>query len=184
MENNQLIREATFNPKVKTYIFIVVAFYLIVSFIGIVILPFWLLGLGQWLSNKFFHTLKCELSYKHLKFSKGMILHIEKTIPLENIQDLSFIGGPILRSFGLTMIKVETAGGGGAHQSNMMSMIGIENAEEFKNMILAQREIIIKEKNQGTVITTSATNNDTSDKILIDIKNELSQIKQILQSKS
>ena len=184
MENNQLIREATFNPKVKTYIFIVVAFYLIVSFIGIVILPFWLLGLGQWLSNKFFHTLKCELSYKHLKFSKGMILHIEKTIPLENIQDLSFIGGPILRSFGLTMIKVETAGGGGAHQSNMMSMIGIENAEEFKNMILAQREIIIKEKNQGTVITTSATSNDTSDKILIDIKNELSQIKQILQSKS
>jgi len=183
MEDNYIIQKATFNPKVKTYIFIVVMFYLIVSFIGLVVLPFWIFGLGQWLSNKFFNTLKCELSNKHLKFSKGFILHIEKTIPLENIQDLSFIGGPILRSFGLTMIKVETAGGGGAHQSNMMSMIGIENAEEFKNLILSQREKVIKEKNNGTISTVN-TSSASSDSILLDIKNELTQIKQILASKN
>jgi len=183
MEENVIIREATFNPKVKTYIFIIVIFYLIISFIGIIILPIWLLGFGQWLSNKFFNTLKCQLSTKQLKFSKGMILHIEKTIPLENIQDLSFIGGPILRSFGLTMIKVETAGGGGAHQSNMMSMIGIENAEEFKNLILAQREKVIREKNSGTINTVN-TSSASSDSILLDIKSELTQIKQILASKN
>lgn len=183
MEENYLIKQATFNPKVKTYIFIVVMFYLIVSFIGIIVLPFWIFGLGQWLSNKFFNTLKCELGNKHLKFSKGFILHIEKTIPLENIQDLSFIGGPILRSFGLTMIKVETAGGGGAHQSNMMSMIGIENAEEFKNLILAQREKVIKEKTHGGS-TLSVQSSNSSESILLDIKNELSQIKQILASKN
>lgn len=185
MEENQIIREATFNPKVKTYIFIVVLFYMIMTVFGIILLPIWVLGFGQWLSNKFFHTLKCQLSYKHLKFSKGLILHIEKTIPLENIQDLSFIGGPILRSFGLTMIKVETAGGGGAHQSNMMSMIGINDAEEFKNMILAQREVVIREKNQGqNTSTNTTTSSNSSDKILIDIKNELSQIKELLKSKS
>lgn len=183
MEENQIIRQATFNPKVKTYIFIVVIFYLIISFIGLVLLPFWLFGLGQWISNKFFNTLKCELSHKHLKFSKGMILHIEKTIPLENIQDLSFIGGPVLRAFGLTMIKVETAGGGGAHQSNMMSMIGINDAEEFKNLILLQREKIIREKNQGFSAPSTINMTNTSDKILTDIKNELSEIKQILKSK-
>ena len=183
MEENQIIREATFNPKVKTYIFIVVLFYMIMTVFGIILLPIWVLGFGQWLSNKFFHTLKCQLSHKHLKFSKGLILHIEKTIPLENIQDLSFIGGPILRSFGLTMIKVETAGGGGAHQSNMMSMIGINDAEEFKNMILAQREVVIREKNQGQTSTVSTPSN-SSDKILIDIKNELSQIKELLKSRS
>src|ERR1700751_3930107 len=178
MDDNVIIREATFNPKVKTYIFIVVLFYLIVSFAGLILLPFWLLGLGQWLSNKFFHTLKCTLSYKQLKFSKGMILHIEKTIPLENIQDLSFIGGPILRSFGLTMIKVETAGGGGQHNSNMMSMIGINNAEEFKTMILQQREIIIKEKNQGGALQNSTSN--LSEQLLREIKSELVEIKTAL----
>ncbi len=179
-ENNVIIREATFNPKVKTYIFLVVLFYLIVTIIGWIILPFWIFGLGQWLSNKFFHTLKCTLTHKQLKFSKGLILHIEKTIPLENIQDLSFIGGPVLRAFGLTLIKVETAGGGGAHANNMMSMIGVDNAEEFKMMILNQREKIIKEKNQHSFAAPSNTASNFNDKLLTEIKNELVEIKKVL----
>lgn len=177
--SNSILRKATFNPKLKTYIFLVVLFYLIVSVIGIVIVPFWLLGLGQWLSGKFYNTLKCELSEKNLYFSKGMILHIEKTIPLENIQDLSFFGGPILRSFGLTFIKVETAGGGGASHSNMMSIPGIDNAEEFKNMILAQREKVIKQKSVGAA---SPVNTNDSE-ILKEIKNELVEIKNLLAKK-
>lgn len=183
MDNNEIIKDATFNPKVKTYIFLVVLFYLIVSFIGIVLVPFWVFGLGQWLSNKFFLTLKCQLTEKQLKFSKGLILHIEKTIPLENIQDLSFIGGPVLRYFGLTLIRVETAGGGGHHGTNMMSIPGINDAEEFKSLILNQREKVIKAKSQGYTSTPS-TPSTGSDKILLDIKNELSEIKNILKSKS
>lgn len=178
---NAVIRDATFNPKVKTYIFLIVLFYLFVTIIGWVIIPFWLFGLGQWLSNKFFLTLKCQLTEKQLRFSKGLILHIEKTIPLENIQDLSFIGGPVLRWFGLTLIRVETAGGGGAHQINMMSIPGINDAENFKSLILSQREKVIREKNQG--YSTNA-NTDNSDKILLEIKNELTEIKNILKLKS
>ena len=181
MDNNEIISKATFNPKVKTYIFLVVLFYLIVSFIGWVLVPFWIFGLGQWLSNKFFNTLKCELTQKQLKFSKGLILHIEKTIPLENIQDLSFIGGPVLRYFGLTLIRVETAGGGGAHSTNMMSIPGINDAENFKMMILSQREKVIKEKTQG--YSASPVTDNGSEKYLLEIKNELTEIKNILKSK-
>lgn len=181
---NIVLKQATFNPAVKTYIFLVVLFYMIITVVGWVFIPFWLLGVGQWLSNKFFNTLKCELSYKNLKFSKGVILHIEKTIPLENIQDLSFIGGPILRAFGLTMIKVETAGGGGNHQNNMMSMIGLDDAAEFKDMILKQREIVMREKNQGPVSNSVHSSFAASDVLLQEIKNELSQIKDILRSKA
>ncbi len=183
MTEDVIIKEAAFNAKFKTYIFLVVIFYLVVSVIGLAILPIWLCGLGQWLSNKFFHTLKCTLSHKNLKFSKGLILRIEKTVPLENIQDLSFVGGPLLRSMGLTFIKIETAGGGGAHHSNMMSMPGIIDAEEFKNLILLQREIIIKEKTQGIAVNTTASQNN-NDKLLTDIKNELTQIKEILRAKT
>lgn len=179
MENQNLIlKKAVFNPKLKTYIHLVVLFYLFVSVAGIVLIPFWLLGLGQWLSKLFFNTLKCELSEKNLYFSKGVILHIEKTIPLENIQDLSFYGGPILRSFGLTFIKVETAGGGGGHHSNMMSIPGINDAEEFKNMILLQREKVIKEKSARGV---SSSVSETA--ILTEIKNELVEIKNLLAKK-
>lgn len=180
MSNTSLvIREATFNSKVKTYIFFIVLFYLVTSIIGLILVPFWVFGLGQWISGKFFKTLSCELSEKHLKFSKGMILHIEKTIPLENIQDVSFIGGPILRSFGLTMIRVETAGGGGAQHNNMMSMMGINNAEEFKMLILAQREKIILEKYSFN--TPAGSGSDVQ--LLSDIKSELKEIKDILKTK-
>ena len=181
MDNNEIIKEATFNPKVKTYIFLVILFYLVITVVGWVLLPFWVFGLGQWVSGKFFSTLKCQLTQKQLKFSKGLILHIEKTIPLENIQDLSFIGGPVLRWFGLTLIRVETAGGGGSHQINMMSIPGINDAEDFKTLILNQREKVIKEKSQG--YSSASMSNDSSDKILLDIKNELSEIKNILKNK-
>ncbi|MBK6833704.1 MAG: PH domain-containing protein [Bacteroidetes bacterium] len=131
-------------------------------------------------SGKFFKTLSCTITTKQLKFSKGLIVHIEKTI-LENIQDLSFIGGPILRAFGLTMIKVETAGGGGTHQSNMMSMLGVENAEEFKQTILAQREKIIKEKYSFNQAPAAVSTSDIQ--LLSEIKNELVEIKNILAKK-
>ncbi len=179
MDQNAVIQQATFNPKVKTYIFIVVLFVLFTTLIGWVVIPFWLLGVGQWLSNKYFHTLKCLLTEKHLSFSKGFILHIEKTIPLENIQDISFIGGPILRSFGLTLIRVETAGGGGANSHNEMSMIGIDNSEAFKMLILSQREKVMREKNRGT---SPDENGNLNDKLLTDIKNELIEIKQALRN--
>lgn len=183
MTEEIILNKATFNPKVKTYIFLVILFYLIITFIGWFVLPFWIFGLGQWLSGKYFNTLMCELTNKNLRFSKGIIVHVEKTIPLENIQDLSFIGGPILRYFGLTLIKVETAGGGGPHNQNMMSMIGINDAENFKKAILNQREIVMNEKRGVNVISSESKSNQAIDntQLLTDIKNELIEIKNALK---
>ncbi len=186
MTEEIVLREATFNPKVKTYIFFVGLFFLVTSIIGWIVVPFWIFGLGQWISGKFFKTLSCQITNKNLKFSKGLILHIEKTIPVENIQDLSFVGGPILRYFGLTLIKIETAGGGGGpHNQNMMSMLGIEDAESFKTQILQQREKVINQKhgygNPGTVQNQTPTGDNTQ--LLMDIKNELIEIKKALIQK-
>jgi putative membrane protein len=110
-----------------------------------------------------------------------MIFHIEKTIPLENIQDLSFYGGPILRFFGLTLIRIETAGGGGQHANNMMSMLGINDAENFKLEILNQREKVMKEKYQITTSVSENKNSTNNDELLRDIKNVLIEIKEALK---
>lgn len=184
MTEEIILREATFSPRVKTYIFFVVICLLIPTIIGWILIPFWIFGLGQWISGKYFKTLSCQITNKNLKFSKGLIVHIEKTIPVENIQDLSFVGGPILRYFGLTLIKIETAGGGGAHNQNVMSMLGINDAESFKTQILMQREIVINQKHGFS----GNTSNDTiqfqtgiDSQLLIDIKNELVEIKNALK---
>lgn len=183
MTDEIILKEATFSPRVKTYIFFVVLGVLISSVIGIILVPFWLLGLGQYMSGLYFKTLSCQITNKNLKFSKGLIIHIEKTIPLENIQDLSFIGGPILRYFGLTLIRIETAGGGGGHHNqNMMSMLGINDAEQFKTAILNQREIIKNKTGFGALSASEGQSTSIDNtQLLIDIKNELVEIKNVLK---
>ncbi len=189
MTEEVILNEASFSPRVKTYIFFVVLVFLFSTVIGILLVPFWVLGVGQWLSGKYFKTLSCRITNKNLKFSKGLIIHIEKTIPLENIQDLSFVGGPVLRYFGLTLIRIETAGGGGGHHNqNMMSMLGINHAEQFKTEILQQREKIIREKHGyasanpvGQGISSSNLNDS---QLLVDIKNELIGIRKALENKA
>jgi membrane protein YdbS with pleckstrin-like domain len=166
-----LIKQAVFNPKVRKYIFIVGAWYLLLMIITIPLMIVWLCGFGQWLSGAFFKTLSCRLTNKNLTFAKGLVIHTEKTIPLENIQDISFVGGPILRWFGLTMIRLETAGAS-AHGTGMMSLFGIEDSENFKNLILQQREIV-KDKYAQHV-------NQNDKDIFEEMKDELVAIKELL----
>jgi hypothetical protein len=60
----------------------------------------------------------------------------------------------------------------------MMSIPGVDDAEEFKNMILLQREKVIKEKSRGGM---APANNDSA--VLNEIKNELVEIKNMLAKK-
>ena len=64
---------------------------------------------------------------------------MEKTIPLENIQDVTFIEGPLLKYFHLSVLKFETAGQS-AGQAHDMRLIGIIDAHEFRNQIVAARQ--------------------------------------------
>ena len=56
-------------------------------------------------------------------------------MPLENIQDVTFIEGPLLKRFHLATLKFETAGHS-AGQAHDMQLTGIIDAHEFKNRIL------------------------------------------------
>lgn len=141
MESPKLIRQAEFSPKIKTYIKLYGAFLLLVTIIGIPILIFWFLGLGRYLSQRYYENLKCSLTERHLIFGKGAFFKVEKTIPLENIQDLTFLENPILNLLELRILKIETAGGGHSQASDM-KLIGIVDAESFKVQVLEQREEI------------------------------------------
>ena len=141
MEAPKMIRRAEFSPKIKSYIKLYVGFILLITIIGIPILIIWLLGLGQYMSKLYYQNLKCSLTERHLVFSKGAFFKVEKTIPLENIQDLTFLENPILNLLELRILKIETAGGGHSQESDM-KLIGIVDAESFKQEVLEQREEI------------------------------------------
>ncbi len=143
MTEKKIIEKAVFSVKIKTYILLVVSFFLLISIIGIPLLVIWLLGFGQYYSGKYYDHLTCQLTEHHLVFSKGAFFKVEKTIPLENIQDLTFLQNPVLNLLDLRILKIETAGSSNPHGSDM-KLIGINEAERFKQKVLEQREILVR----------------------------------------
>lgn len=173
---SETVKKAEFSPKVKIYILIIIAFLLLISIAGIPLLIFWFLGLGQHISKRYYESLKCQLTTKHLEFKKGVFFKVEKTIPLENIQDLTFIENPILKALDLRILKIETAGQSNPKGSDM-KLIGIIDSAQFKEDVLKQREVIKSKNysnNQIIDISTQKTHKLLEEivGILNDIKNK------------
>ncbi|GAB3997210.1 hypothetical protein GCM10028807_41810 [Spirosoma daeguense] len=162
-----------FNPIIRTYLLLYIAFMLLITVIGIVLLPFWLLGVGQWWSGHYFKNLECELTERSLRFQKGILVHVEKTIPLENIHDVTFVAGPLLRYFDLCILKFETAGQS-PNQAHNMELIGIIDAQNFRNQILEQRQKLLASRTGQTPV-------DTEQKVLSEMRDTLNDIRQLLR---
>ncbi|MDW3196919.1 MAG: PH domain-containing protein [Cytophagales bacterium] len=166
-----IIQTAEFNPKIKGYFLVYVAFFLTISVAGIPLLIFWFLGIGQYMGRRFYKGLKCELTTRHLKFKKGVLFKVDKTIPLENIQDLTFIQNPLLNVFDLRILKIETAGQSNPQGSDM-KLVGIVDTESFKEKVLLQRELL---KNEERSERPSATNNEQVIGLLTEIRDLLKE---------
>ena len=169
-----LIKTAEFNPSIKRYILLLVAFILTMTLFGIPFLIVWFVGPGQYISRRYYENLKCKLTVRHLVFSKGVIFKVEKTIPLENIQDLTFIENPLLKLLDLRILKVETAGHSNPQGSDM-KLVGIINSADFKEEVLQQRELLRTEFR--TENKQAASNNKQILDILKEMKNLLKDIK-------
>ncbi len=149
---------AKFNPLIRPYLVLQIGFVLIMTIVGIPLALIWFLGVGQWWARHYFAKLDCHLDEKKLRYRKGILVTVEKTIPLENIQDVTFIEGPILRHFHLSTLKFETAGSG-AGQANDMHLTGIIDADDFRNMILEARDALKRGRVPSAAVATSATEN-------------------------
>lgn len=174
-------RRAEFNALLKPYLVLNVAFFLAITVVGIPLAIIWLLGVGQWWAQHYFDKLECELSDRTLRFRKGILFQVEKTIPLENIQDVTFIEGPLLRRFHLSILKFETAGQS-AGQAHDMHLAGIIDAHEFRNEIIARRERM-KQQSRSHSTTPAAGMNDQTE-ILRGIQKSLDEVVALLKQKS
>ena len=165
-----LIQQAEFNPKIQNYILFIGIFILTASIVGIPLLFIWLMGLGQYISKNYYNNLSCQLSNSSLEFKKGILFKVEKTIPLENIQDLTFNENPLSKYFGLNILSIETAGQSNSGGSDM-KLIGIINIKDFKQRVLSQRELL----QSGKQVNSTPSDSDRNQ-----IVNILTEIKEIL----
>jgi membrane protein YdbS with pleckstrin-like domain len=164
--------EAKFDPRLKTYVYAGGILFCVITVVGILLLPFWLV-IGKRYIDRYFDNLFCELTTRALHFKKGVWFHTERTVPLDKIQDLTFREGPVLRYFGLSSLRVETAGHSGQGNADM-SLTGIIDARRFREMVLDQRDEIT-DRSQGVSesVSVSPSSSTVSNDELVPLLKEI-----------
>lgn len=133
------LRKAQFNPRVCTYWLSSGALVLSLTIVGIPLLLLYL-PIGYFITRRYLDRMECLLTAKALKVKKGILVRVEKTIPLEKITDMGMVQGPVMRFFDLHTLTVETAGQSG--EGALVSLTGIEDAKSFREAVLNQRDAI------------------------------------------
>jgi membrane protein YdbS with pleckstrin-like domain len=147
---------ARFNPLIRPYLVVYVGLILVATVVLIPLAVVWFCGVGQWWARHYFDKLECDLGATALRFRKGIIFQVEKTIPLENIQDITFVEGPLLKQFHLSILKFETAGQS-AGQAHDMRLIGVIDAHDLRTQILSRREALKNSRSlQPNVLSESS----------------------------
>jgi putative membrane protein len=141
----------------------------------------WICGVGQWWARHYFDKLECDLGTTALRFRKGILFQVEKTIPLENIQDITFIEGPLLKHFHLSILKFETAGQS-AGQAHNMQLIGVIDAHDLRTQILSRRQAL--KNSRPPQMSTAPTSSEDTVVVLRSILERLDEIANHLRKRN
>jgi|TARA_Y100000034_G_C6744221_1_gene330427 putative membrane protein len=138
--SERIILNATFNPAVKTYWLISL---LLVSTISIVGIPFLIISIPIFflISSKVLSAMSAIVTERKIVVKRGVFNKEEKSIPLEKITDVAMVQGPLMRVFNLHRLSFETAGQ--SAQGALVSLIGINDADTFRETILAQKDKLL-----------------------------------------
>lgn len=173
-----ILREAEIMPEVIRYHLCGVIVFSAVTVVGIPLLLI-TLPLANYLLKRYYESLEIVLTRRDLKVRRGIINIEEKSIPLEKITDLAIYQGWIMRRFGLKGIRVETAGQ--SSEGALVSVVGIDTVDEFRDAVLNQRDRISDEDDDGkSPPSAPPTENDTS-ALLTDIRDSLVRIEARLE---
>ena len=175
--NEEIIWQADFNEKVETYWLLNGAVALLVSIIGIPLVPFWFL-LGRLVTRRYLSHMRCTLTTKSIHVAKGMFIRTEKTVPLDKITDLGLVQGPIMRYLGLQAITFETAGQSSA--GALIRLTGVVDTENFRQAVLKQRDHIVELLSEGRQ-PTQALQAPTDAAVLGEIRDSLLRIETLLK---
>ncbi|MFC1889437.1 PH domain-containing protein [Thermodesulfobacteriota bacterium] len=180
IQKERILWESEFDPRVRTYWLLSGIWILTVTVVGILLIPFWF-AIGRVVTGRYLSRIKCVLTEKKLHVSKGILIRVEKTVPLDKITDIGLVQGPIMRHFGLESLTVETAGQ--SSEGALVKIIGIIETRKFRDAVLRQRDEVVAAMVEdghpsGEV---PAMSNKLSDSILADIRDTLRRIESQLE---
>lgn len=190
--SDEVLAVAEFDERLPAYFMLQVVATLLLTFIFIPIIPFWLV-LGMPFHRKQYQALSAVLTRRSLKIEGGVLVKVQKSVPLDKITDLALNEGPILRHFGLCSLKVETAGGGQGTATGHAALVGVKDAIAFRDQVLAQRDAIVfgedgASRGAGSAAVASAADATSSlegsNEVLTDIRDSLRRIETLMQERA
>ena len=176
MEEKCLL-QANFNPKVKNYWTLSWLILSIFTLFGIVLIPI-VAAIAWFVSGKMLSAMSAKLLSRKLVVKRGIWFVVEKSIPLEKITDVALSQGPLMRFFGLHQLSFETAGQSGA--GALVSLIGINDADAFREAILQQKDKLAGDK--PIAIESSPEPNDLA-QLTTSVQNIEKMLNQLIANK-
>lgn len=172
--SEEILARAQFDSKLRLYLYLRSLSILTISVIGIPLLPVWIIA-GWWWAERYFASIRCDLTERRLRIHKGVVFQQDKTIPLDKIQDLSLRHGPIQRALGLCSLRIETAGQSSTQGQADADLIGITDAPEFQEKVLAQRDRL-ESGTRPLGVALSGAEGTTEKGVLLEIRDALQRI--------
>lgn len=170
MSQGKLLREAAITDNAIRYQVLAIVLAFSVTIVGIPLLLI-AVPLAQWYWGRYYQNLRVVLTTRELKVHRGILNREEKSIPLEKITDLAVYQGPVMRWLDLKGIKVETAGqSSGA--SALVSVVGIDDTDGFRDAVLAQRDRIT-DRDQDPAALPAQAPTAAADTALLDAVSEI-----------
>ena len=175
-----ILLRAEFDARLPKYFLLVSTLGIASTFIGILFLPFWLLGLAQYVHRRQYKSMGCELTPRALNIRRGYLFRTQKNIPLDKITDVGLVQGPIMRYLDLETLSVETAGQ--SSQGPLVKLIGIQNTRDFRDAVLRQRDEVVAALAEGGAPAPEGGPAPVlpSSEILVDIRDTLHRIEKNL----
>lgn len=149
----KVLTSAQFDPKAKQYWLVIWLLVCCLTLFGIVLIP--VIAVIVWVvSGRILAAMSATLSEKKLVVKRGILVRVEKSIPLDKITDVALSQGPIMRMFGIHRLSFETAGQSGT--GALVSLLGVIEAAQFREAILTQKEKLA-DNQQHTSESVSST---------------------------
>ncbi len=168
-----VLLEAEFDRRVINYGRLAVSLILVVTVVGIPLIPFWLIWSVSYLPRAY-DRFSARLTASSLEVTRGVYFRSDSTIPLDRITDVRLHDDPLMRMYGLQGLKVETAGAAGSGASSEGNLVGVVDAAAFRDAVLRQREILQDSGSTASVAAASPQSGEND--LLVEIRDLLKSI--------
>ncbi len=149
-----------------------------VHYIALVILAaaivFVLVWAGLYVKTVSYHLNDTEVTWK-----RGVWFHSTGIVPYNRITDISIVQGPIMRLFGISHLKIQTAGGGTAKGSPEIQIEGQLKAEELRTLIMG----FVRGNTHAGAAVTGVDENTAEQPDMAALLSEVREIRKLLENK-